>query len=642
MTRHNGIGGQSMSLKKTLAVLIVLVLMLSALPVPAFAYSMPYYIEVDLTNQIVTIFNTKDNSIHRQMLCSAGTSDRTPTGEWIMPAKERDDERTEWYWMPNAYTWVKYATKFYYAYFFHSIPYDDDVEGAINEEALSKFGNPASHGCIRLLEEDAEYIAKECLKGTYVKIYRSGVKNDNLRALLFNQGTYIQGEDKSYSEFLGISASDLGQGCTGTDVVDLQHRLNDLGYYNKETDGVYGNDTISAIVKVQKDLGLLPTGICSPALKDLLFSDGAPVQTGKTTVSEGQSGPVVAKLQEALQALGIYQGAIDTIYDTDVAEAVANFQRLCGMDQNGVASPEVQHAIYYVLNKIHTEVGETFTAEQVTEEVVYGTLNAKANINVRAKANTDSNRVGIVEIGERIMVLNLEGEWAQIVCDGKVGYIYKKYLANPEYENLFTMKYSSTNGSSFILGTSVKNPSSNSSALLKEIRSSHSSGAAMDYLHETTVEYATVNTGDDGVKLNLRAAASSDSSILDMAANGVKMRVLNKGEEWTQAIYNGQVAYLMTSYLEFWDGTMDDAEAVVLSQRTVADAPAAKAKVVASADSVGAKVLISAMDDASIYMYAPTGLEVNIVSFNAATGWALINYENNYGFMRAENLSFAG
>ena len=37
------------------------------------------------------------------------------------------------------------------------------------------------------------------------------------------------GEDgMSYSEFLGISEDDLGRGCTGNDVLDLQHRLNDL------------------------------------------------------------------------------------------------------------------------------------------------------------------------------------------------------------------------------------------------------------------------------------------------------------------------------------------------------------------------------------------------------------------------------
>lgn len=639
MTCHNGIGGQSMSLKKTLAVLLVLVLMLSALPVPAMAYSMPYYIEVDLTNQIVTVFNSKDNSIARQMLCSAGVGDKTPTGEWIMPAKDRDDERTEWYWMPNAYTWVKYATKFYYAYFFHSIPFDDDSDDRMNERCREEFGYAASHGCIRLQVEDAEFIAKECLKGTYVRIYRSGVKNDNLRALLFSQGTYIQGIDKSYSEFLGISTNDLGQGCVGTDVVDLQHRLYDLGYFNKETDGAYGNDTIAAVVNVQKDLGLLPTGICSAALKDVLFSDYAPVLTGKTTVSEGQSGPVVEKLQEALQALGIYQGPIDTIYDTEVAEAVANFQRLCGMTQNGVASPEVQHAVYYVLKKIRTEVGTDFTPEQVTEEVVYGTLNSKSNIVVRQKPDTDSNRLGIVEIGDRVMVLKLEGDWAQILCDGQVGYIYKKYLANPEYDKLFTMKYSSGNGSSFILGTSIQNLASGNTALLKEIQNSYTSGATMDYLHDASIEYATVNTGDDGVKLNLRAEPSSDSAILDTAANGSQMRILNKGDEWTQAVYNGQIAYLMTSYLEFWQGDLDDEEAVVLSQRTLEDVPTAKAKVVADADSVGARVLISSTDDASIFMYAPDDLEINILSYNSSTGWALIGYEGKYGFMHAENLS---
>ena len=630
-----------MSLKKTLAVLLILVLMLSALPVPAMAYSMPYYIEVDLTNQVVTVFNTKDNTIARQMLCSAGTGDKTPTGEWIMPAKDRDDERTEWYWMPNAYTWVKYATKFYYAYFFHSIPFDDDSDDAMNEKCREEFGRAASHGCIRLLVEDAEFIAKECLKGTYVKIYRSGIKNDTLRALLYNQGTYIQGMDQTYSEFLGINPDDLGQGCAGTDVVDLQHRLNDLGYYNGETDGAYGSETVSAVMKVQKDLGLLPTGICSAALKEVLFSDGAPVQTSKTTISEGQSGPVVEKLQEALQALGIYQGPIDTIYDADVAEAVANFQRLSGMSQNGVASPEVQHAIYYVLKKIHTEVGTDFNAEQVLEEVVYGTLNAKANIIVRQKPNTESNRIGIVEIGERIMVLKVEGEWAQVLCDGSVGYIYKKYLANPEYENLYTMKYTSGNGSSFILGTSVQNLASGNKDLLKEIHNSYTSGAEMDYLHETAIEYATVNTGDEGVKLNLRAEASSDSAVLDMAANGASMRVLNKNDEWTQAIYNGQVVYLMTPYLEFWEGDMDDAETVVKSQRTTEGLSTTKAKIVASADSVGAKVYTSSMDKASIYVYAPSDLEVEVLSFNASTGWALIGYESNYGFMHIENLSFA-
>ena len=83
-----------MKFKRSLAVLLILALLLGALPALA-EYSMPYYIEVDLTNQIVTIYNTRDNTISRQMLCSAGVDNKTPTGTWYMPSKERSDERTE-------------------------------------------------------------------------------------------------------------------------------------------------------------------------------------------------------------------------------------------------------------------------------------------------------------------------------------------------------------------------------------------------------------------------------------------------------------------------------------------------------------------------------------------------------------------
>ena len=68
-----------MKFKRSLAVLLILALLLGALPALA-EYSMPYYIEVDLTNQIVTIYNTRDNTIARQMLCSAGVDNKTPTG----------------------------------------------------------------------------------------------------------------------------------------------------------------------------------------------------------------------------------------------------------------------------------------------------------------------------------------------------------------------------------------------------------------------------------------------------------------------------------------------------------------------------------------------------------------------------------
>ena len=56
-----------MKLRRCLAMLLAFALLLGAVPALA-EYSMPYYIYVDLTNQIVTIYNTSDHSIARQML----------------------------------------------------------------------------------------------------------------------------------------------------------------------------------------------------------------------------------------------------------------------------------------------------------------------------------------------------------------------------------------------------------------------------------------------------------------------------------------------------------------------------------------------------------------------------------------------
>lgn len=623
-----------MKLKRCLAMLLVAVLMLGA--APAMAYSMPYYIYVDLTNQIVTIYNTSDDTIARQMLCSAGVDDRTPEGEYIMPAKDRDDERTEWYWMPNAYTWVKYASKIYYAYFFHSIPYGPVKEDGVEPQYVAEFGNAASHGCIRLLDEDAYFIATECLKGTYVKIYRSGVRDENLRALLYDQGTYIQGAGKTYAEFLGIAEGDLGRGSSGDAVMDLQYRLSDLGYYGGEADGVYGDATIDAVMQLQEDMGILASGICTSDMQQMIYSNIAPVQTSKISVKEGQSGPVVEKLQLALQELGIYSGNVDTIYDADVVEAVRTFQRFCGLTVDGVATPETQYAIYYVLNKLHTQLGSGFTAERVAEDVVYGTIDATANINVREKEDTESARIGKVEIGDRVMVLGVGEKWAQIVCDGKVGHIYKKYLSNQETEQVFTMKYSSASGGSFTLGTSMQDMATDkgSSALLNEISAAYSAGKPMDYMHETAVQIATVNTGADDIKLNLRAAAASDAAVLDKAANGSSMRVLKNDGEWTQAVYNGQIVYLMSAYLTFAEGTSEDAEAAVASQRS----GGMKALVNANGEKMGAKVHVSSSDASSVFTRIPDQTRVDVLSYNAETGWALVYSNGSTGFIRIDKL----
>ena len=77
---------------------------------------------------------------------------------------------------------------------------------------------------------------------------------------------------------------------------------------------------------------------------------------------------------------------------------------------------------------------------------------------------------------------------------------------------------------------------------------------------DATVEFVTVNTGSNDVKLNLRIDSSSDSEVLGQVPNGTNLRVLAKEDEWTRVGYDGEIGWLMNAYLTFWEGKPSDVE----------------------------------------------------------------------------------
>ena len=606
---------------------------------PAFAeYNMPYYIDVDITNQTVTIYNTKDGSIARQMLCSTGFNDLTPLGTWYMPTKERGDERTEWYYMPNAYAWVKYPTKIYYAYFFHSLTYSKNDDSRMNQDAIDNYGVPASHGCIRLRIDDAKFIAENCLAGTRVRIFKSGVKNESLRKLLY-VSTFRDDEGITYQEFLGISRDALGQGSAGSEVEELQLRLRDLGYYSDAIDGNYSTNTIIAVKELQADLGMAQSGITTAELKQIIFSDDAPVSAGQTTIQDGSSGPVVKKFQQALQRLGIYDGEIDGVYDLDVTEAVEELQRLCGYESDGIATPEIQHLVYYEISRMEKELGEDFTAERVIEEINMATMVfKKSKINVRSKASTKSNTVTQLKYGDQVYVLGTEGEWAQVIANGKAGYLYKKYL-EPFTEENYTMKYTS-GGQSITIGNTFEEmlQGANGSSEREAFRAYYSTANA-DYLNET-VEYVTVRTGSDDVKLNLRAETNSDSDILAQVPNGTKLRVLAKEEDWTRVGYDAEVGYLMSQYLDFWEGTTADVEdTTFIPSGEDEESDPVKAVIMPTRKNGAIPMYKEPNTHAKEIMTLGAKREVWVLSVDEDSGWARVRYGDKEGYMEDKYLS---
>ena len=633
-----------MRLKKLLTALLAFMLCVCA---PAHAeYDMPYYIGVDLTNQIVTVYRTEDDAIVRQMLTSTGINDSTPEGTFYMEPKGRLSERGEWTWLRQYQCWVKFASRIYHGYMFHSLPFEEKDESTMIEQSVKEFGMPASHGCMRLRVDDARFIAKECLQGTKVVIYKNEVKEEELRELLLIS-SYNSEEGLTYSEFLGYSEDDLSRGSTGTEVSDLQHRLIDLGYYDGEAHGRYDNDTIAAVKNVQQDLGVARSGIASRELLEVLYSEDAPVSAGQATLTEGRSGPVVKRLQSALRTLGVYGGELDSVYDLEVSEALRLFQGACGYDVDGVATPELQQAVYYQLNRLEEVFGAESVpqAEIVREEISMARLESKANIIIREKPDTDSDNLGKLRNGDSVMLDGVEGSWAAISVGSVNGYVLKKYLQPYTQDNVI-LKYTGAGGETYQIGHTMAEYRAGAGSFAEEFSAIRASGEFAGVAAEP-VNYVTIATGSDDVRLNLRAAPDSGADVLAELPNGTSLRVLSRENGWTKVGYDEQIGYLMDDYLSFWEGSVDDVESTEAPRESAAaqleleeDGEAIQAVVVCTGADDKANVYEAGSEDAKVLGSLPAGTQVEVVEVAAEDDWVRIRYREREGYMLDANLQF--
>lgn len=604
------------------------------------AYDMPYYIELDLTNQIVTVYNSSDNSIARQMLCTAGENALTPTGNFYLPAT-KGDERQEWYHMRYYNCWVHYATRVYMGIYFHSLTYGAKGENYLSDTSVEQYGNPGSHGCVRLHTEDVKFIAENCMPGTLVHIYYSDSKNEALRAKLYEQ-SYSDQSGISYREFQDIPEDAFALGSKGDEVGELQLRLRDLGYYGGELDGNYSSETIKAVKLLQRDLGLTQTGIVTVQLREVIFSDAAPVSTA-ITLTTGMSGPVVLNFQQTLSKLGIYEGELDGIYDAEVVDAVRELQRLCSCDVDGIASPEVQQLAGYELMRIKSELGDDFGCERVKEDVNIGTVNLKdINAVVRSKASTESDQLTQLRPGESAIVLATNGEWAQLLCKEGTGYMYTDFLT-PSVEQNTVMSYTA-NGKTVTLGNTLEQMANGSARDERESFLAYVEQAGSKDYTGQTVEYATVNTGSASVALNLRAQASDASEVLGQIPNGTRLRVLGSEEGFTCVGYDDQIGYLMDDYLSFTEGfasdTMDTSHALDPNYSSKAQ-QSVPAVVMTKRGNTNLKVYKEASTDSQVVGYVGWSTKVMVLEDDEQSGWALVENNKLKGYMPDRYLTYS-
>lgn len=178
---------------------------------------------------------------------------------------------------------------------------------------------------------------------------------------------------RSTSSSVGIIGTSIQRGLKDSSAVRrIQAKLKDLGYYTGSVDGDFGASTEAAVKAFQSANNLSPDGRVGSSTYQALFSSkankagstgtnqqgGAPTRIpnyvnvtpnpagGFVTLREGNSGPLVRKLQQALKDQGYYTGTVDGFFGFGTTQAVKDFQRRKGLVQDGLAGQGTQRILF--------------------------------------------------------------------------------------------------------------------------------------------------------------------------------------------------------------------------------------------------------------------------------------------------------
>lgn len=141
----------------------------------------------------------------------------------------------------------------------------------------------------------------------------------------------------------------LEKGSASNDVLSVQRKLKEYGYFDGEPDGVFDDLTREAVERFQMVNGLPVTGIADGAMLMRLMADAPitwPAFLTEMGASEGDAGLNVYVLQKRLAALGYFTGSSTGSFGDLTRQAVLAYQRAKGLKPTGSADADTWAALY--------------------------------------------------------------------------------------------------------------------------------------------------------------------------------------------------------------------------------------------------------------------------------------------------------
>lgn len=155
-----------------------------------------------------------------------------------------------------------------------------------------------------------------------------------------------------------LPSSALKKGVEGEAVVELQKALKELGYFQADCTGYYGDLTASAVRNLQREYGYIQDGIAGSdtisLIKRLLTSHAS--RGSSAVLKMGMQGSGVVALQNDLKKLGFFNGDCTGYYGELTANAVRKLQKKHGYTQDGIAGKSTFELIDRLLGRKATAV----------------------------------------------------------------------------------------------------------------------------------------------------------------------------------------------------------------------------------------------------------------------------------------------
>ncbi len=180
---------------KKLSALILSMVMLAAIACPASAdiikMDIPYQntdpdlylVELDLTNQVGAVYMRDESgsygNVVRQFLITSGDEENsTPTGTFKLT-----EMRERFGYFLNFNIYAQYWTQVVRGIYLHSVLFSRRNDTSMTRGSYNELGTAASHGCVRMLVEDARFIFYNCPPGTTIKITKKALNPELTKSL---------------------------------------------------------------------------------------------------------------------------------------------------------------------------------------------------------------------------------------------------------------------------------------------------------------------------------------------------------------------------------------------------------------------------------------------------------------------------